>query len=101
MSISHTSFLTLENFEGFENAEKYASFVPKLEAYRKKLEDAILPEYSIELPGDIDELKTKQFNPLKYIYEKNLLSEAEFNITDTPASELVPKLAKGELTAVE
>lgn len=101
MTVSYTQFLTKETFESYENSEKYAKFVPKLKAYRQKLEDAILPEYSIELPDTIESLKNKQFNSVKYLYEHKLLSETEFNITDTPASELVPKLAKGELTAVD
>ncbi|ODV68846.1 amidase signature enzyme [Hyphopichia burtonii NRRL Y-1933] len=95
MTVSYTQFLTKETFESYENSEKYAKFVPKLKAYRQKLEDAILPEYSIELPDTIESLKNKQFNSVKYLYEHKLLSETEFNITDTPASELVPKLAKG------
>lgn len=100
MSVSYKQFLTTDPIE-YENKETFAAYVPKIEAYRKKLADAVLPEYSIELPDSVDKLIETQFNPLKYIYDSKALTEAEFKITDSSATDLLPKIAKGELTAVE
>lgn len=100
MSVSYKQFLTTDPIE-YENKETFAAYAPKIEAYRKKLADAVLPEYSIELPDSVDKLIETQFNPLKYIYDSKSLTESEFKITDSSATDLLPKIAKGELTAVE
>ncbi|CAK7909585.1 hypothetical protein CAAN1_24S00606 [[Candida] anglica] len=100
--MSFESFLTTDDFSGYEDPEKYKrDWLPKVEKYRQDLEDGLLSEYTAELPASIDVLASKGFNPLKYLYDAKLLTEEEFKITDTPASELVEKLAKGELTAVQ
>lgn len=100
MSISYEQFLTKDPIK-YEDKEKFAAYIPKIEAYRKKLAEAVLPEYSIDLPDSIDKLIATQFNPLKFLYDSKALTEAEFKITDSSATDLLPKIAKGELTAVE
>lgn len=102
MPVTFEQFLTKEDFTKYEDLDKFNSvYLPKLEAYRKALNDAILPEYSIKLPDSIENLSEKQFNPLKYLYDEKLLTEKEFEITDSSAVKLVEKMSKGEYTAVE
>lgn len=86
----------------YEDKTKYETiWLPKLEAYRKALSDAVKPEYSIELPKKIDQLVEERFNALKYLYDAKLLSKEELEITDLSASKLLAKIASGELTSVE
>lgn len=102
MSVSFEQFLTKEDFTKYEDSEKFNSvYLPKLKEYRKALEDAVLPEYSITLPDTIENLADKQFNPLKYLYDEKLLTEKELAITDSSAVKLVEKMSKGEYSAVE
>lgn len=79
-----------------ENPELYATFKPKIAAYKKKLEEGVLPEYKIpdsaaKVPPGTDVRDI----PLKY------LTASERKITDMSATQLVHKIAKGELTSVE
>lgn len=99
--VSYEQFLTTDPLDNYEDSEKYKSFLPKLEKYRKSLENALLPEYKIELPDSIENLIKTQFNPLNYLYKSNLLNEKEFAITDSTARLLLKKIALGELTSVE
>ena len=55
----------------------------------------------IELPQSLDILTNNQFNAVDYLYSQKLLSEKEFEITDTPGTLLVKKMASKEYTAVE
>lgn len=102
MSVTYEEFLTKDTFSGYEDSEKYQKeWLPKVLKYRKDLEDGILPEYAVELPASVDKLAEGYFNPLKYLYLAKLLTEKEFQITDTPAFKILEKIAAGELTAVE
>lgn len=100
--VAYTDFLvtdTLANYE--DNAKFTAQYLPKLEKYRADLAAGILPEYSVELPAPATELANDQFNAVKYLYDNNLLSEEEFAITDSPAHEVVAKIASGQWSAVQ
>lgn len=100
--VAYTEFLTTENFENYEDPAKYNSeFLPKVEKYRKDLADGILPEFSVELPEPIGDLVDKQFNAVKYLRENKLLTEKEFEITDSSLVQLSQKLGKGEYCATE
>lgn len=99
--MSFESFLTKENFEGYEDPERYKKdWVPRLDKYRADLESAILPEYKITLPEPIEKLQKDQFNPLEYLYEKKLLSDEEKRITELSATELAKEIASGKLKSV-
>ncbi|CAH6718558.1 putative acetamidase [[Candida] jaroonii] len=101
MTVDIEQFLIKEDFEGYEDPAKFETFKPKIEKYLKALNDGIKPEYSITLPKSIDELVKEQFNPIEYLYKEKLLTEKEFEITDTPGVELVKQMSEGKLTAVE
>ena len=95
------SFLTKEDFTGYEDPTKYAEYKPKLDAYRKRLADAIPQELATKLPKDIKELIAEQFNAVEYLYNERLLSPKEFEITDTSAASLLANIALGKWTSVE
>lgn len=99
--MSFASFLTTENFEGYEDPERYArDWLPRVQKYRDDLEKATLPKYKIELPQPIEKLQEAQFNPLAYLYEHKLLSAEEQRITELLATELAAEIRLGLLTAV-
>jgi len=92
------SFFTQDPLDNYEDPEKYQThWLPKVEAYRQQLTDAVPEEYKAVIPKKID----AQFNPLNYLYEAKLLSDAELEITESSAIELVAKIARGELSSVE
>ncbi|KAK6203555.1 amidase signature domain-containing protein [Scheffersomyces amazonensis] len=99
--LDYTTLLKSDPLEGYEDPEKFKQWIPKIEKYRENLAKSILPEYSVELPKPIDELIEEQFNPLKYLYDEKLLTEKELAITDSSATDLVAKIAKGEYTSTE
>ncbi|KAI5959887.1 uncharacterized protein KGF55_005119 [Candida pseudojiufengensis] len=99
--MSFESFLTKENFEGYEDPEKFKQYEPKLQAYRKDLEDNILEEYKIELPKPRKELIKDQFNSVEYLYSHKLLTPEEFEITDSTASTIVKNIENKKWTAVQ
>lgn len=100
--VVYTDFLTKDSLDNYEDNGKYTrEFLPKLEKYRADLAAGILPEYSIELPAPASELAEKQFNAVKYLREHKLLTDEEFEITDSPATFIVAKIAKGEWTSVQ
>lgn len=99
--VAYTDFLTNDKLDNYEDPVKFSEYLPKLEAYRKKLVENILPEYSTELPASTSELADQQFNAVKYLREKKLLSPQEFEITDSSASSIVKKIALGEWTSVD
>lgn len=102
MSVSFEEFLTVDPLNNYEDSEKYNSeYVPKLEKYRKALNDAILPEYSTDLPAPATQLAEEQFNAVKYLKDKKLLTDEEFEITDSTAAFIASKIAKGEWTSVQ
>lgn len=81
-----------------EDESKFKKFIPRIEAYRKKLEDGIKPEYSLPanfLPKDLD----KGIDVTK-IPEK-VLNGSELAITEMSGTDLSIKIADGELTSVE
>ncbi|KAI5959888.1 uncharacterized protein KGF55_005120 [Candida pseudojiufengensis] len=95
------SLLKTEDFEGYEDAEKYKTFLPKLEAYRQKLKDGILKEYTVDLPKPIEELIDEQFNAKKFLYESNVLTKKELEITDSKGTKIVKEIANGNWSSVE
>ncbi|KAI3406589.1 hypothetical protein KGF56_000721 [Candida oxycetoniae] len=97
----YKSFLTKDDFFGYEDPEKYAKYIPKLEAYRQRLADAIPKELATTLPKPRDELIAEQFDAVDYLYKAKLLSPKEFEITDTPAATLLQNIASGKWTSVE
>ncbi|KAI5949395.1 hypothetical protein KGF54_005630 [Candida jiufengensis] len=99
--VQFESLLTTEDFQGYEDPEKFKTFVPKLEAYRKKLNDGLIEEYKVELPKPIEELIDEQFNAKKYLYESGALSEKELEITDSKGSKILKEIADGNWSCVE
>ncbi|CAK9442329.1 uncharacterized protein LODBEIA_P60720 [Lodderomyces beijingensis] len=95
------SLLTKDDLSGYEDPVKFQEWIPKIEAYRKRLADAIPPELTTELPQPIDRLIEEQFDAVAYLYDAKLLSPHEFEITDTTGPAIVAKIASGEWTAVE
>ncbi|KAH8649196.1 acetamidase [Xylariales sp. PMI_506] len=65
---------------------------------RTRLEKTIPPEWKIE-PTLVE--KSRSSSPLEVIDKSKVLSEAELQIVRSTATDLVAKLANGELTAVE
>ncbi|CDK27623.1 unnamed protein product [Kuraishia capsulata CBS 1993] len=78
--------------------ELFAKWAPEIEKYRAALAANTLDEYKSEVPEFADDAV---FNAVAYLYDNKLLSEDEFKLTDTPATELVSLMGKGLLTAVE
>ncbi|VEU20121.1 DEKNAAC101054 [Brettanomyces naardenensis] len=79
-----------------ENPVLFAKYKPKVQAYRDALAAGILDEY--KLP---DELIPKKDGVDVTVIPKKFLSESEFAITESSGTDLVKKISKGELTAVE
>ncbi|KAG7900922.1 hypothetical protein KL935_002855 [Ogataea polymorpha] len=79
-----------------ENKELYATFIPKIEAYRAKLKAGILEEF--KLSDSLIPLETGI--DVTGIPEK-ILTKEELTIVNTPGYELVKQLASGKLTAVQ
>ena len=102
MTISVEQLISEDRFNDCEDLEKYNKYyLPKIEAYRKRLADGVLPQYAIELPKDTDTLVKQQFNALKYLYDEKLLTEEEFAITDCSAVELTGKIAAKHYSSVQ
>lgn len=99
--ISYESFLVTESFEGFEDPEKFKNYVPKLEKYKKDLEESVLDEYKVAMPKPIDELVEDQLDAVNYMYTEKLLTPEEFEITDSSASKIVKNIADRKWSAVE
>ncbi|KAK6463369.1 amidase signature domain-containing protein [Scheffersomyces coipomensis] len=99
--LDYKTLLVTDKFEGYEDAEKFKLWVPKIEKYRKDLDAGVLPEYKIDLPKPVDQLIEEQFNPLKYLYDENLLTPTEFEITDISGTELVKRISEGKYSAEE
>lgn len=98
--------VTFEDFikdpiEGVEDPVKFKQYEPQLEQYRKALNHAIKPEYSMELPDTYDSLINQQLNGVEYMYKNKLLTQKEFIITNCNCSELLEKYSNGELCVVE
>lgn len=100
--VSYTDFLTTDPLDNYEDEAKYTrDFLPKLEKYRADLEKSIKPEYSVQLPKPVEELEKEQFDALKYLYDEKLLSEKEFEITDSSASRIIKQIALGSWSSVD
>lgn len=99
--VSFEQFLVKDPLDNYENEAKFKTFEPKLDKYRKDLLDNILPEYSIELPDSLESLSKQQFNAVKYLKEKKLLTAEEFEITDSSAVDILSKISKGAWTSVQ
>lgn len=96
------SLLTKDPLDNYEDSEKYTKYwLPKVEQYRLNLANSTPQKLLIELPQSLDILTNNQFNAVDYLYSQKLLSEKEFEITDTPGTLLVKKMASKEYTAVE
>ncbi|KAG7694673.1 hypothetical protein KL951_003850 [Ogataea haglerorum] len=79
-----------------ENKELYATFIPKIEAYRAKLQAGILEEYKLA-----DNLIPQETGVDVTSIPEKVLTKEELEIVNTPGYELVKQIASGELTAVE
>ncbi|KAG7704770.1 hypothetical protein KL914_004161 [Ogataea haglerorum] len=79
-----------------ENKELYATFIPKIEAYRAKLQAGILEEYKLA-----DNLILQETGVDVTSIPEKVLTKEELEIVNTPGYELVKQIASGELTAVE
>ncbi|ODV79484.1 amidase [Suhomyces tanzawaensis NRRL Y-17324] len=101
MTISYEAFLTKDPLDNYEDPAKFKQYATKLDKYRQDLEDALVPEYKVELPQPIDQLIEKQFNAVDYLYQNKLLTPKEFEITDQSAVSLAAKIADGVYTSVE
>lgn len=100
--VAYTEFLTKDALENYEDNDKYTKeFLPKLEKYRSDLENAIKKEYLIQVPKSAEELAEEQFDAVKYLYNEKLLTEKEFEITDSSASRIVLQIAKGTWSSVD
>lgn len=95
------SLLTKETFDGYEDPEKFKEYIPKIEKYKKALEDGILDEYKIDLPKPIDELVEEQLDAVEYLYQAKLLTPEEFEITDSSATDIVKNIGEGKWTAAQ
>ncbi|KAI5965071.1 hypothetical protein KGF57_000864 [Candida theae] len=95
------SLLTKDDLSGYEDPEKFQKWIPKIKAYRQRLDESIPQELKVELPEPIEKLQADQFNALKYLYDEKLLSPREFEITDCPGTSIVGKIALGQWTSVE
>lgn len=78
-----------------EDPALFATFKPKIAAYKAELAKGILEEY--KLP---DELIPKTDGVDVTVIPKKFLSESEYTITESSGTVLVKKIAAGELTAV-
>ena len=102
MGLSFEKLLTKANLEGFENPKIYQEdWVPLIKEYQEKLAKSIPEEHKIKLPGTIEELKKEGFNSVDFLYSQKLLSEEEFRITDTSATELAREIADGKYSSVK
>ncbi|PSK39595.1 hypothetical protein C7M61_001394 [Candidozyma pseudohaemuli] len=100
--VSYKDFLTTDALDTYEDNELYTKeFLPRLEKYRSDLENAIKKEYLIQVPKSAEALAEEQFNALQYLYDEKLLTEKEFEITDSSSSRIVNQIAKGAWSAVE
>lgn len=100
--VSYLDFLVTDAFDNYEDEAKYTKeFLPKLEKYRADLAAGILPEFATELPAPIAELEEQQLNSVKYLRDNKLLTEKEFEITDSDLAKLNEKIGKGEWSAVD
>ncbi|KAM9928372.1 hypothetical protein OXX59_001872 [Metschnikowia pulcherrima] len=100
--VVYTDLMVTDPLDNYEDSAKYnAEFVPKLEKYRKDLASGILPEYAAELPAPVQELTEAQFNSVKYLREKKLLTPAEFEITDSSVVAITQNIASGKWSSVE
>ncbi|KAG5419553.1 hypothetical protein I9W82_003321 [Candida metapsilosis] len=95
------SLLTKETFQGYEDPEKFKQYIPKIEQYKKALEDGILEEYKVDFPKPIEELVDEQLDAVEYLYKHKLLTPEEFEITDSTATEIVKNIGDGKWTAVQ
>lgn len=95
------SLLTKDDLSGYEDPEKFKKWVPKIKAYREKLDSSVPQELKVDLPGPIEKLKADQFNSMKYLYDEKLLSPHEFEITDCAGTSIVENIASGKWKSVE
>lgn len=101
MTVTFETFLTKDPLDNYEDKQKYTQeWLPKVEKYRDNLNKSIPEDLKITLPKPLEELRLEQFNPLQYMYDENLLTKEQLDITESSVSELINKLGKGELTAV-
>lgn len=98
MTVTFEQFLTKCALDT-ENPEKFLEYVPKLEAYRARLAEAVKPELSVSLPGPIETLRETQFDGVSFI--EKALTAKELEITGLTAQQLIAKYASGELTVTE
>lgn len=99
---AYEALLTQDPVDNYEDPDRFQKeWLPKIEKYRQAREQSIPKDLTVPLPKPVEELIKDQFNAVEYLYNAKLLTPEEFAITDTSAVDLVNKMSKGELTAVE
>lgn len=95
----------IESFYKFiddaSNPELFETWKPKIKAYLADLDKNTLAEYRApesDIPKDLD---SKIYNVVDYLNNSKELSDKEQEITNTSATELVDKIAKGSYSSVE
>lgn len=79
---------------------KYAAWQPKIDAYRKKLEQGVLPAYKLadsDLPTQAELDKGIDVTA----YAAKVCSDAELALTELSGTQLAAKIAAGEVSAVQ
>ncbi|KAI3406590.1 hypothetical protein KGF56_000722 [Candida oxycetoniae] len=101
-TVTFEQFLTKDPLDNYGDIELYKSkYLPLIKKYNQRLEENILDEYKIDLPKPRDELIAEQFDAVDYLYKAKLLTEREFEITDSSATKIVSEIANGNWTCAE
>lgn len=81
------------------NPELFETWKPKIQAYRDALDKNTLEEYRVsDVPTTLD---TESFNTVEFLRSGTALTDAEKEITESSATDLVAKIASSELSSVE
>lgn len=89
-----------EYINNTEDPKKYELWVPKIKAYRERLQEGVKPEYSLPDYSLPSEEELERGIDARALAAKCLTGE-EIEITSSSATDLVQRMATGQLTAVE
>lgn len=96
MLVDYSTKILTTTVNTTENAELFETFKPKIEAYKKILKEAVLPEFCLP-----EELIPKFDGGNVIGIPEKILTESEIEITELKAVDLAAKIAKGDYTSVE
>ncbi|ODQ78067.1 hypothetical protein BABINDRAFT_163094 [Babjeviella inositovora NRRL Y-12698] len=100
MTVSPESYFTTFT-DDVSNKDLYESeWVPKIQAYRKKLVAAIPSEYRLS-KDLVAATKANNFNAIQFMRDQALLTAREIELTEFTAAKLSSLIASGALTSVE